>query len=414
MGFALSDKAAKILPSSWPFMRQWYKDFDSAECQDSAAALTYFSLFALVPLMTVCFGIFSLVPSFTDMALKLKHFVFAHFVPQSTAAIQNYLDTFSQQAQQLTVFGILFLSVTAFLMLANIERIFNTIWQVQSSRFGLRKILLYWAILTVGPLLIGGAFAFSTYLLSLEVVHKRYEEYGLEHQLITYLPFLLTFFGLSFLFIAVPNCRVSLRNGFIGGFVTALLVEALKWAFATLVVSSDITFIYGAVAALPLFLLWMNWLWTIILAGVVLVRLLDEKRYRPSHEKLNAMQVALLYLALFAERQRQGLAVYDGDKNTLNLQSLQWHDLREQLLAAAWIVQTQDGGYVLQRDLRQLTLWDLARTIHMNCAELLTPPSPMPLLTDYQEHTESLQKVISEHWDIALADLLKLPSLKTE
>lgn len=132
----------------------------------SAAALTYTTLFAVVPMMTVTFAMLSAVPAFQGVGEQIQRFVFRTFVPSAGAAVQEYLWAFTAQARQLTWVGVLLLAVTAVMMLMTIEQAFNTIWRVRKSRRGLSSFLLYWAILSLGPLLLGSGFLISTYLTS--------------------------------------------------------------------------------------------------------------------------------------------------------------------------------------------------------------------------------------------------------
>ncbi|RZA03834.1 MAG: YihY family inner membrane protein, partial [Moraxellaceae bacterium] len=232
---------------------QFYRDYHTSGCQDQAAALTYMTLFALVPLMAVSYAVFSMVPEFAGVAGQVEKFLFSHFVPESTLVIQSYLSSFYLQAQKLTWIGVLFLGVTAFLMLGDIERTFNRIWGVRRGRRGLNKFLLYWAVLSIGPLLIGSAFAISTYVIS-----SKYWLWGgsaIWSPFVAVFPAVLTATAFSLLFIAVPNCSVPIKYGVIGGIASALGFELLKFFFGLAVTNANFKFIYGAFAALPLFLL---------------------------------------------------------------------------------------------------------------------------------------------------------------
>ena len=124
-------------------------------CRESAAALTYMSLFALVPLLTVLYTIASAIPAFQGLEVQLQGLLFEHLVPDSSSDIQGYLNDFSQQAKTLTGPGIAFLFVTAVLMLRNIEKAFNQIWRARKHRSAISSFLLYWAVLTLGPITIG-------------------------------------------------------------------------------------------------------------------------------------------------------------------------------------------------------------------------------------------------------------------
>ncbi|BBM02682.1 YihY family inner membrane protein [Microbulbifer sp. GL-2] len=140
--------------------------FSEKDCQKSAAALTYMTLFGIVPLVTVSYAMLSLFPDFAGLESKFQEQVFSHFVPQSGQEVQEYINSFSAQAQRLTGVGIAMLIITAGLTLRSIEGTFNSIWDVSRGRSGVSSFLLYWAILSLGPILLGAGLAASTYLLS--------------------------------------------------------------------------------------------------------------------------------------------------------------------------------------------------------------------------------------------------------
>jgi membrane protein len=140
--------------------------FDADRCSENAAALTYMSLFALVPLLTVVYTMASAVPAFQGLETKMQGFMFEHLMPDTNSEIRGYLDDFSQQAKNLTGPGIVFLVVTAVLMLRNIEKAFNHIWRASENRSPVSSFLLYWAVLSLAPVTIGLALALSTYLSS--------------------------------------------------------------------------------------------------------------------------------------------------------------------------------------------------------------------------------------------------------
>lgn len=131
--------------------------FVTDKAPNSAAALTYTTLFAVVPMMTVMFSMLSLIPAFHGMGESIQTFIFRNFVPSAGEAVETYLKSFTTQARHLTWVGVVFLVVTAFTMLVTIEKAFNEIWRVRQPRRGVGRFLLYWAILSLGPLLLGPA-----------------------------------------------------------------------------------------------------------------------------------------------------------------------------------------------------------------------------------------------------------------
>lgn len=373
------------------FIKNLVTDFFGNGCQKSAAALTYMTLFAIVPLMTVMYSMFSVIPAFDGVADRLQDLIFTNFVPEAGHSVQEYLSGFSRQARTLTGIGVAILLITAYLMLTNIEKTFNDIWGVAKPRRGLSSFLLYWAVLSIGPLLLGAGLAASTYVFSLRIMVADHDTLGLGTALFGLLPLFTTSVAFTLLFIAVPNCRVPVKYGLIGGFTTACLFELLKYLFGLLVANSSFQLIYGAFAAVPLFLLWVNLVWTIILAGAILVRTLAERFYLISEGKATDMAAALKCLALFRERARHGERVSDSDCYARGLGVVHWQQLRGKLMKAKWISATSSGDYVLCRDLRSVTLWDLAMVTRFQLSDLtvtIANPSREPWFEGYL-HTRS-------------------------
>lgn len=247
-----------------------YQHFDSSKCLTSAAALTYVSLFAIVPLITVTYVAFSFFPSYQAMGLQVEEFLFRHFLPDTSADLINYLKTFAHQAKNLTWFGVIFLVFSVQMMLRNIEDNLNAIWSVKRRPRGFLKLVIYWLILSIGPLLLGVTLALSTYVFSLQLFGGISETKAIKTLLGT-APFMLTWLAFTVLFVALPNSRVTLWHGVVGAGITTLFFHGLKAVFTWGVSYSSYGLVYGAFAAIPLFLLWINLTWAIILGGAVLV-----------------------------------------------------------------------------------------------------------------------------------------------
>jgi len=230
--------------------------------------------------------------------------------------------------------------------------------------------LLYWGVLSIGPLLLGAGLAMSTYLLSLKYVLNQYDALGVSKLLFRALPLVFTGGAFTLLFVAVPNCRVPFKYAAAGGAVTAVCFEILKTAFSALVANSSFQLVYGAFAVVPLFLMWVNLVWTVILAGAIFVRTLAEREYSITDGKVTDMAAVLKCLALFRECSQKGVKVSDSDCYRLGLGVVHWQYLREQLIQHKWITATSGGSYVLCRDLRSVTLWDLSLLVQLQLSDL--------------------------------------------
>ena len=276
------------------FARFVWERLQAIQWQQSAAALTYTSLFALVPIMTVSYVVLSFMPQLEVIQGQIEQFIFTHFLPDTGNQVRDYLDQFSTQAKTLTVPGIIMLIVTALMMLKTIENVFNIIWDVKKGRRGVDSFLLYWAVLSLGPVLAGAGLMFSTYLFSLSFLSEVKDSVivqPLMMQLAQFVPLLLTTAALWLIYSTVPNCPVPVKHSFIGALVAALCFEITKTLFALGVASSSYTLIYGAFAAVPMFLMWLYVCWTIVLFGAVLVHSL-ELYYDPATAKKRAKKLA--------------------------------------------------------------------------------------------------------------------------
>lgn len=340
-----------------------WKSFQADGCLRTAAALTYMSLFAVVPMLTVLFSMLSAVPAFAQANTPLQQFIFSHFLPSSGQEIQAYLLQFSDQARKLTGVGIALLAVTALTMLMKIELEFNKIWRAQRNRSGFSSFLRYWAILSFGPLCIGLAIGMSTYLASLHLL-EQVDIFGVRRFLLVVAPYVLTAMAFTLLFLAIPNARVQLKDAAIGGLASALFFEIAKYVFARVMANASYEFIYGTFAAIPLFLLWVYTSWTIVLAGAEIAH--ASANYDGRSSKLSDFIAALGVLEIVWRNHERGAFLHEQEilqRNYLfgycTLPAEQWGRLRDVLLAGGLIKDGSNGEYVLARNLQHFTLNEL-------------------------------------------------------
>lgn len=370
----------QMLRELWRRMTYLAGRFTADRCTDNAAALTYMSLFALVPLMTVLYTMASAIPAFQGAEQKMQAILFENLVPQSSSDIEQYLNDFSLQAKNLTGPGIAFLLVTAVLMLRNIEHAFNRIWRARENRSAISSFLLYWAVLTLAPVTIGVALALSTYLASFAHTLEQFDILGARAVLLQSAPLVLSTLGFSLVYAAVPNCRVPFKHALVGGLFAAIAFGAARSLFAQLVVGSSITFIYGAFAAVPLFLLWIYLSWNIVLIGGILVHSLSAYQSREQANRPLAMK-ALQVLHLFWQKQKLGKSVREIDliggrlESTRGLDSETWGELRDLFIDHKVITQDSRGRYLLSRDLHTIPFWQLKEWVeNEKSLEGLEPP----------------------------------------
>lgn len=371
----------------WHFL---FQRFLADRAMHSAAALTYTTLFAVVPMMTVTFAMLSAIPVFQGMGEQIQAFIFHNFVPSSGETVQEYLQAFSTQARQLTWAGVVLLAVTAFMMLVTIEKAFNAIWRVRQPRRGVSSFLLYWAILSLGPLLLGVGFAVSTYIASLSLLSGPDALIGAK-TLLSFAPLLSSVAAFTLIYATVPNARVPVHHALLGGFFTAVLFEIAKALFAQYVrLFPGYQLIYGAFATVPLFLLWVYLSWLIVLFGAELVCNLSSSRHW-RRRALPRLLVLLGVLGVFHERQRQGLAVRHADVQRQGwlLPEDEWEEILDFLEREQLACRASGGGWVLCRDLEHYSLNQL----------LGHSPWPLPL-------PQQLPEQLDEVWYPALREAL--------
>jgi membrane protein len=351
---------SRQLASSGQFLVYALRRFLSDGCPQSAAALTYMSLFAIVPMLTLMYSMFSLVPAFQELGGQVEEFIFSKFLPSSGQEITQYLSEFSNQARKLSVAGVAIILVTALLMLSNIEKTFNHIWATTGSRKGLAGFLVYWAILSLGPLLLAVGMIMSTYLMSLRLMVTEVDSLGLVALLFSYLPWLLTWLAFTLLYVAVPNCKVRVVYAAFGGLITTLLFETAKALFGQLVAHSIYTNVYGAFAVIPLFLIWIYLLWMLILFGAELVRSLETFQYQGRDTELPDLLAVLIILWQCWRRQQKGRSLSDRSMGIIGLNVEQWRRLRNVLLGQGVLEKTASGQYVMIRDADTIRLVDIS------------------------------------------------------
>lgn len=384
--------------------------FREKSCQKSAASLTYVTLFSIVPLMTVTYSMFSIIPAFQGLGDQLQDLIFAHVLPETGQELINYLRDFSTQARKLTLFGVIFLVGSAYIMLTTIEKNFNAIWGVLHGRKGVANFLLYWAVLSLGPLLLGLGLAMSTYLASLRLLMDAYDSLGLVAWVFRIGPWLLTVAAFTLLFVTVPNCKVPLSHSIVGGVVTSLAFEALKTIFGYIVTHSSLTLIYGAFAIVPLFLLWVNLIWMVILGGAVLVRTISTYQIVLKDRGYSDLLAALLVLWRFYEAAIGGGRLSDTNLIRTGLSSEQWQRIRTALESAQIITATSQGDFVLSRDLHYLTLAQLSEYLALPRQMPADPGSlkeELPWFDRLETHLGALDAFADKQLAVTVAELFE-------
>ena len=356
------------------FVRHVVGRFIDDGCFAAAGALSYTTLVSIVPLLAISLAVLSAFPIFDKMRERALMLMFDNFVPTVGATVEEYISNFAQSAGKTTAIGLLVLAVTAIMLLATIEDRLDAIWRVHAPRRWLARILTYWTMLTLGPLLFGIGLSVPA---SLHGITRDMAVVGASQHLVeqwlsilaAYAPFLLESAGFTLLFCLIPHCPVRWRDGAIGAVVAALLFEGCKAGF-TLYLAHFNAYqaIYGALAVIPIFLLWMYLSWSVVLFGAEVAAAVPLWGLAAPDEVLARQRVDLdLGLAVIGRLVRQGQT-----GGSVPLRGLATElaapvgllaNCLDRLLAAGFVAASVDGGWVLARDLTTARLVDLKHAV---------------------------------------------------
>lgn len=347
-----------------------YERFEAQRGTEIAAALAFTSILALVPLLVVVFGALSLFPAFDAWQGAIQDFVFRNFVPAMGEQVQTYLVEFTTKARQLQSIGIAFLIVTVLMMMSTIEQTFNVIWGVQRRRPFALRFLVYWAVLTLGPMLVGAGIIGTSTMVSMPLFQSRANAAEFSTQLLHWLPLLASCAAFVLCYKLVPFCRVRFRHAAIGGITAAVLFEAAKHLFALYVTRFPTQqAVYGAFATVPIFLLWVYLSWTIVLLGAQLTHSLavaPGPRAIPRDDwRAGDLYCAWRILQQLFRVQRHGGTLSDEALRAAEplLDHAQMNDVLRRLDAVHWVGRDARYEWLLLRDLDDVTLAELARML---------------------------------------------------
>jgi membrane protein len=346
------------------FARFLARRFLDDDLFQAAAALAYTTIFALVPLAIVVFGVLSAFPVFEQWSEQLTDYVFANFVPNAAGALKQDIARFVDNAGKLTVAGVIALVVSLLITLNSVEATFNRIWRVAAARPQLGRFLVYWTVLTLGALMAAASFALSAWLFALPLFSTD-EGRWVSNLALRATPVLVELGAITVIYRVVPHRSVDWRHAFAGALLATFLLEAAKWGMGVFLASFDgYQRLYGALAALPILLIWIYLCWIAVLLGASLASAVSAFRYQPAAMRLPLgyeMYGLLRLLGRFAEARADGRGLHTQQMMDLEplLTDTLLHDLLSQLGAIGLVRRAEDGEWLLARDLDGLTLAEL-------------------------------------------------------
>jgi membrane protein len=343
-----------------------YRRFKEERCFQLCGSLTFTTLLALVPLITIMLTVVTAFPVFKDIVATLRSFATINLVPEASSnLISVYVQQFSDNAARLTALGIVLLAVTSIMLMLTIDRAFNTIWRVKRPRPLIQRVLIYWSVLTIGPLLVGGSLSLTSWLVTQSMgLGKQAPE--LTIAVLKLVPLMLTSIAFGFLYRTVPNRQVTVLDAAVGGIIAAFAFEAMKIGFGHFVARiATYKLVYGTFASLPIFLMWIYLSWVVVVFASVITAVLPYWRtggvllkQPPGAQFVEAVEILKMLCRAYV------------DGRVLNLQQLRmavklsWEDaetILDKLVAAGWVAKLQGNGWVLARDASAIRVGDVFR-----------------------------------------------------
>jgi membrane protein len=349
-----------------------------------AGSLTFTTVLALVPLLTIALAVFTTFPLFDTFRRALDSYFLRSLIPAGIAStILNYLNQFASQATRLSAVGAVALIVTAVAMIGTVDRTFNRIWRVRTGRPFAQRVLTYWAVITLGPLLIGVSISVTGYLFAATngVVLK---VPLLGAVMFTLVSLALTAGAFTLLYMVVPNRLIDWRDAACGGVLAAIAFELSKRLFAVFVASfPTYTVLYGALAAIPLFLVWIYLGWLITLMGATLTAALPVVRYErwwhvalPGSAFIDALALLeVLYQARSGDSAAVSAALLR-ERTRIGFEESE--RLLQQMLDAGWV------GRIRHESSRRRVQFGKRQTVGLDSWTLLANPGQLRLADVYR------------------------------
>jgi membrane protein len=330
----------------------------------TAGSLTYTTLLSLVPLFTVALAVATAFPVFDETLGALQLFLLENFLPDARGLdiIADQITSFTHNAGQLTAIGLIVFFITAVMLMMTIDISLNRLFRVQRQRPLLQQVLMYWAVLTLGPVLIGLSLSMTSFAVGASFGYLKLGRVA--DVVLGVLPFVFTCAALTLLYAIVPNRHVHPHDALIGGVLAGIAFEIAKRGFAIYLARfPTYTLIYGAFATIPIFLVWLYLSWVVVLAGATFTAMLPAYRYAegkpiPGRDFMDALVV----LTVLARAQNDGGPVRLRQISTrVRLMPHRCEAALERAARLGWTARTEKDGWVLARDADTLRVADVYR-----------------------------------------------------
>jgi membrane protein len=349
--------------------------------------------------------VFSAFPVFEDFSAQIKIFLLNNLMPDYAGIIiTQYMQQFADSATRLTAVGIVFLAVTAMSMMLTIDKAFNVIWQTTRPRPLVKRLVAYWAVLTLAPLLIGASLSLTSWLVGVSMGHgKLVSPVGIV--VLKILPILFATLAFTLLFRLVPNRHVPRAHALIGALAAAVVFETMNRVFGYFIsYFPTYTLVYGAFASVPIFLMWIYLSWLTILLGAVIAASLSHWRtpaaqhFSPTTQLLDALRMLQIIVTGF--EQGKVLTLPELSKS-LHLGYDTLEKILEDLAGADMVRQVEGNGWMLMRDVNNIRATELLHLFVLDRDMLADKPDGDPL----QQWLAACAEQLEQSTDITLQEL---------
>jgi len=357
----------RLLPASaFHLSAAIWRRFRDGRCAQVAASLAFTTLLSLVPFLTLVAVVFSSFPQSAQLDAALRRFLLDNLLPEKAGkVIATYALQFSQKSTNLTIAGGIVLILTAVLLMRTIDQVINQIWMVRSRRPWATRFAAYWVALSFGPLLLAGGVFLASAMLSLSL-NLMNEPVWLEAAGLRLISVAVLSGVFSTLYYLVPHCRVRIGDAIVAGVFAAVGLLIMQRLFGLYLVHfPSYTLVYGAFAAVPIFLLWLYLSWIVILLGAVVAAVLPERNLR--RRPLPAfpgrrLYAVLLILAELVEAQRDGRCLLvDALADASRCGHGEVREMLEKLESARLVARREEGDWLLARSASGISMAEIGR-----------------------------------------------------
>lgn len=374
------------------YLRLLGQHFMNDGCTQKASSLTYTTLLSVVPMIAVLLVIFSSVPALSEVKEQIQSAIYSNLLPSSGIQVTQYIEDFAQKSSNVTAIGVLMLFVTTIMTLITIETAFNQIWRVQDKTGGIKSIMRYWTMITLGPIILAIAFTASSAIKSIDFLNQRLiGGYGIDWAIYAEIvSFLVTMAGFVGMYWFIPKANVPIKNALVAGVIVAVLFECVKRIFGFAMTNfTSYEAIYGAFAALPIFLMWIYLSWNLILLGVEIsytLTIFETKEVPVRHPLLSLLDM----LNLIYKNYQNGKSTSEQElRDILGRKELpKWHLYLSQLADNDLVIKTEKEEYTLKKDLNTINLWQFYKTL----------PYPLPI----KDELDKLKQADYDPWFVEL------------